>query len=143
MVDSPASETHASANDDDSIGLADFINQVKEDLSSAQVNTPTQFIESIEIEMQVTVKKEGTAGFKLGVPFSGNSIGAEVGGRLGRDDVQKVTVKLGPLHNKEQLLDLYLKLNPGKGLGVMEEELRMRFKNARSGADVKLIDTVM
>lgn len=98
-------------NDNDNlIGLADLIEQVKQDLQSSALNrdadVPLFGVDSVELELQVTVKNEGKAGIKLYV--------VDLGGGAGRDDVQKVKVSLSPLLNKEQLLSLYKQRYPEK-----------------------------
>lgn len=98
------------------IGLAELIEQVKQELlttyPSGKADTPFLSIDSVELELQVTVKKEGKGGVKINVLSVG---GGELAGGVSRDDIQKVKVKLSPLLNKEQLLGFYNKsINPEK-----------------------------
>jgi hypothetical protein len=88
------------------IGLAELIEQVKQELLS-QRNTSTPFfsVDQVELELQVTIQKEGNAGIKIYV--------VEAGGKMSRDDVQRVTVTLTPLLNKQELLDAYEQEHPG------------------------------
>ena len=90
------------------IGLAKFIEQVRQELlatsSGNENDIPFLSIDSIELELQVTVKNEGKGRIQIYV--------LELGGGKGRDDVQKVKVTLSPLLNKEQLLKLYKKKYP-------------------------------
>ena len=55
-----------SENDKSSIDLAEFIQQVKEDLLSVtpgkDKDAPFLFVESVELELQVTAKRTGKAG---------------------------------------------------------------------------------
>ena len=92
-------------NDESSIGLAELIQQVKEELliqaPDGETDIPIFAVVSVELELQVTVKKSGKAGIKIYV--------LEMEGGSSRDDVQKVKVKLSPLLNKEQLLKMYKK----------------------------------
>ncbi|KAB8320492.1 hypothetical protein SD81_002540 [Tolypothrix campylonemoides VB511288] len=99
--------------DENLIGLAELIEQVKRELlstylsnetSSNKTDVPFFSVDSVELELQVTVKKEGKGGVKIYV--------LEVGGGASRDDVQKVKVTLSPLLKKEQLLGIYNKLYP-------------------------------
>ncbi|NEP77336.1 MAG: hypothetical protein F6K17_02060 [Okeania sp. SIO3C4] len=95
-------------SNENSIGLAELIQQVKQELLTqapdSETDIPIFAVDSVELELQVTVKKEGKAGIKIYV--------LEMGGGGSRDDVQKVKVKLSPLLNKEQLLKIYKKRHP-------------------------------
>jgi hypothetical protein len=90
------------------IGLTELIEQVKRELLATtpgnETDIPFLSVDSVELELQVTVKKEGKGGVKIYV--------LEVGGGGSRDDVQKVKVTLSPLLNKEALLGIYKKLYP-------------------------------
>ncbi|MEC4819710.1 MAG: trypco2 family protein [Scytonema sp. PMC 1069.18] len=75
-----------SENQKNSIGLAEFIQQVKEDLLSVapgkDKEAPFLFVESVDLELQVTVKRTDKAGgkgsIKINVLGTGGEIGAEV-----------------------------------------------------------------
>jgi hypothetical protein len=88
------------------IGLAELIAKVKQELFLER-NTPTPFfsVDQVVLELQVTVHKEGNAGIKIYV--------LEAGGKGSREDVQKVTVTLTPLLNKQELLEAYEGEHPG------------------------------
>lgn len=90
------------------IGLTELIEQVKRELLAttpgSETDVPFLSVDSVELELQVTVKKEGKGGVKIYV--------LELGGGGGRDDVQKVKVTLSPLLSKEALLGIYKKLYP-------------------------------
>ena len=107
------------------IGLAEFIQQVKQELLTApsddKNDTPLLGIDSVELELQVTVKKEGGGGVKINVLQFG---GGEVSGKVSRDDVQKVVVKLSPLVSKEALLNAYAKKNPEKYQEFVNQNLQ-------------------
>lgn len=98
------------------IGLADLIEQLKQDLQSTALDrdaaVPLFGVDVVELELQVTVKNEGKAGIKLYV--------VDVGGGASRDDVQKVKVSLSPLLSKEQLLSLYKQRYPEKWKAFLE-----------------------
>jgi hypothetical protein len=100
-------------SDENLIGLADLIQQVKRELLTTYLNDespsndtdiPVFSVDSVELELQVTVKKEGKGGIKIYV--------LELGGGGSRDDVQKVKLTLSPLLKKEQLLAMYNKMYP-------------------------------
>lgn len=100
-------------SDENLIGLADLIQQVKRELLTTYLNDespsndtdiPVFSVDSVELELQVTVKKEGKGGIKIYV--------LELGGGGSRDDVQKVKLTLSPLLEKEQLLAMYNKMYP-------------------------------
>jgi hypothetical protein len=125
-----------SENDNSSIGLAEFIQQVKQDLLSVapgkDKEAPFLFVESVELELQVTVKRTGKAGGKAGIKINvlgtGGEIGVEAGGELGRDDVQKVTVKLSPLFDKEYLTEAYKSLRSEQVLPTLNKSIQALFK---------------
>jgi hypothetical protein len=95
-----------------SIGLAEFIKQVKTELltPSDAEDIPLLNVDSVELELQVAVKKEdgGKIGFNLSV------LTGEAADKLNKEQVQTVKVTLSPLLDKEKLLALYLKKNPDK-----------------------------
>ncbi|MCP2731406.1 trypco2 family protein [Limnofasciculus baicalensis] len=120
-----------SDKDKESIGLAEFIQQVKQDLLSVvpgkDKDAPFLFVESVELELQVTVKRSGKAGgkgsIKINVLGTGGEIGVEGGGELGRDDVHKVNVKLSPIFDKERLLEFYQTLHPDLVLQTVKKSV--------------------
>jgi hypothetical protein len=103
------------------IGLVELIQQVKQELLTtyphSENDTPILGIDSVELELQVTVKKEGKGGIKINVLQFG---GGELSGGASRDDIQKVKVKLSPLLSKEQILKAYYKENPEKWQKFLE-----------------------
>jgi hypothetical protein len=111
-----------SDNDKSSIELAEFIQQVKEDLLSVapgkDKDAPFLFVESVELELQVTAKRTGKAGAKGSVKITvlgtGGEVGAELGGDIGRDKIHTVKVKLSPLFDKERLMKFYQTLHSDK-----------------------------
>lgn len=90
------------------IGLAELIEQVKRELlpttSDKDTEVPFLSVDTVELELQVTVRKEGKAGLKVYI--------FEAGGGGSRDDLQKVKVTLSPLLSKEKRLNLYTKRYP-------------------------------
>lgn len=90
------------------IGLAELIEQVKRELlpatSDKEAEVPLLSVDTVELELQVTVRKEGKAGLKFYV--------FEAGGGRSRDDVQKIKVTLSPMLSKEMRLNLYKKRYP-------------------------------
>lgn len=125
-----------SDNDNSSIGLAEFIQQVKQDLLSVapgkDKDAPFLFVESVELELQVTVKRTAKAGTKGGIKINvlgnGGEAGAEAGGEFGRDDVHKVTVKLSPLFDKQQLTEAYKSLRSEQVLPTLNKSIQALFK---------------
>ncbi len=106
------------------IGLAELIQQVKQELLTtypgSENDTPLLSIDSVELELQVTVKREGGGGIKINVLQFG---GGEVSGKVSRDDVQKVKVKLSPLVSKEVLINTYGQKNPEKYQQFVDQTL--------------------
>ncbi len=111
-----------SDKDKSSIELTEFIQQVKEDLLSVtpgkDKDAPFLFVESVELELQVTAKRTGKAGakgsIKIDVLGTGGEVGGELGGDIGREKVQKIKVKLSPLFDKEHLVKWYQTLHRDK-----------------------------
>ena len=106
-------------NENDGIGLTELLNQVKQELVAASTlatvkqsadgaiqptDIPLFTYGNVELELQVTVKKEGGGGIKLYV--------VDLKGGASRDDVQKIKVTLEPLFTKEELLDILKENNP-------------------------------
>jgi hypothetical protein len=119
------------------VELAELIEQVKQELLSTypsnKTNTPFLSVDSIELELQVTVKKEAKGGVKINVLQFG---GGEISGGGSRDDVQKVKVTLSPLLKKEQLLSIYQKQNPEQWQQFLETSVEALTK----GSDKNIID---
>ncbi|MBE8970301.1 hypothetical protein IQ277_30045 [Nostocales cyanobacterium LEGE 12452] len=94
------------------IGLAELIQKVKQELladsiaasPNKETDIPLFSVDSVELELQVTVKKDLQGGVKVYV--------LETKGGVSRDDVQKVKVTLSPLLKKEELLGIYQTLYP-------------------------------
>ncbi|MBD2233719.1 trypco2 family protein [Phormidium tenue] len=101
--------------DEKSIGLAELVEQIKQELLSTapgQTNdAPILFVNSVELELQVVVKRGGAGGVKVNVIPVG---GVEIGGTISRDDVHKVKVTLSPLFDKEKLMEFYGTLHSDK-----------------------------
>lgn len=118
-----------SNSSENSIGLAELIEQVKRDLLSTAPgqtkDAPVLFVNSVELELQVTVKRGGTGGVKVNVVSVG---GAELGGNISRDDVHKVKVTLAPLFDKERLMEFYGTLHPDKVPSSVKQSLEALFK---------------
>jgi Trypsin-co-occurring domain 2 len=133
-----------SMSDENSIGLAELIEQVKRELlatapgrtKDTPVLAPILFVNSVELELQVTVKRGGTGGVKVNVVSVG---GAEIGGSISRDDVHKVKVTLSPLFDKERLMEFYGTLNPDKFHSSVKQSLEALFKGNYDDADVSVI----
>jgi hypothetical protein len=107
------------ADENDGIGLTELLNQVKQELVAASTlatikqsadgaiqptDIPLFTYGNVELELQVTVKKDVKGGLKISV--------FELGGGASRDDVQKIKVTLQPLFSKEELLNILQEQNP-------------------------------
>lgn len=89
------------------IGLSELINQVKKELLTPpdkDGDPPVFFVDSVELELQVTAKREGKAGIKIDVVSIG---GGEAGGTLSHEKTHTVKVSLSPLFEKEQLVEWF------------------------------------
>jgi len=84
----------------DGIGLSELIEKVRQELlpdESKPEVVPLLYVDSIELELNVTVKKEGSVGVKIYV--------VNLGGKASIDNGQIIKVKLSPLLSKEQILE--------------------------------------
>lgn len=82
------------------IGIQELISQLRTELFEDKNETPDIFfIEGIEIELHVAIKREGQAGIKIGVLQFG---GLEASAASGHEHGHKVTLKLRPLITFEE-----------------------------------------
>ena len=95
------------------IGLSELIEKVKADLltSSGDKTAPFLFVESVELELQIVVKKDASTGLEIGVI---GIVGGKIGGDLGQENVQTVKVTLSSLYSKEELKKYFADLYPKK-----------------------------
>ena len=93
------------------IELSELIEQVKKDLLTSVVarnsDTPLFLVESVELDLTVTAKREGKGGIKIDVVSVG---GGELGGGMSQERTHSVKVRLSPLLDREQLLSWYREL---------------------------------
>jgi hypothetical protein len=82
------------------IGLAELIYRVKQELLSPsklrEDPVPLFAVEEIELEVAITVSREGEAGLNLQV--------LSLGAGLSRADAQTVRVTLKPLRNRDEMI---------------------------------------
>lgn len=118
----------------ESIGLAELIQQVKKELLSSvpgqSSDAPILFVASVELELKVTVSREGRGGVKIDVVSVG---GAELGGNLKREDVHIVKVSLSPLFDKERLMEFYETLHSDKMPTTVKQSLEALLKGEDCG----------
>lgn len=90
----------SSETDPKPIGLTELIYKVKQELLSAESRqrdpAPLFAVDEIELELAVTVSREGQAGINIQV--------VNVGGGASREDAQIVRVRLKPLRSRDELL---------------------------------------
>jgi hypothetical protein len=88
-------------NAKNSIGLAELIERVRQELFITEdtQTIPLFSVDEIRLQIQVTVNKEGTAGVNIQV--------VELGGTVNREDVHQVEVTLTPLVSKEERIKLF------------------------------------
>lgn len=110
--------------EDNSIGLAELIEQVKRELLSTENNSETNIplfsVDDLTLELNVTVRKEGKGGLKLYV--------VELGGGVAHDAVQKVKVTLTPLLSKQERIDFYKKHYPDQWAKVADAVTKAAMK---------------
>jgi len=114
------------------IQLSELIQQVKQELLATNQNSqddlPVFSVDSVELELQVTVKKEGNGGIKVNVlPFLPVG-GGEVSGKVSQDHIQKVIVKLSPLLDKELMVKHYIQNHPEKVQKLLDQNSRAILK---------------
>ncbi|NEO11924.1 MULTISPECIES: trypco2 family protein [unclassified Moorena] len=113
-------------SEENTIGLTELIEQVKQELlitsPDQEADIPLLSVDSVELELQVTVKKEAKGGVKIYV--------LDLGGGGSRDDVQKVKVKLSPLVSKETLLKIYRKRYPDRLRELVEQSIEGTLKGS-------------
>ena len=84
------------------IGLAEFINQIKHDLLTESADTEQQsrlfMVDTVEVEMSIGATRSGKGGLNLYV--------LEAGGQVEAEHTQKVRVTLTPLLDRETRLRL-------------------------------------
>jgi hypothetical protein len=119
--------------DENMIGLAELIQQVKYELLNSdpaqQAEAPVLWVNAVELELQVTVKRDVKAGLKVYV-FEG-------GGGASRDDVQKIKVSLTPILTREEIRKIYQEKHPEKVREIFEKSLSMT-KGSLDGLDPSL-----
>lgn len=122
-----------SENRESPIGLSELIEQVKQELLSttpSKDNIPILFVDSVELQLQVTVKREGRAGVKVDVVSIG---GGELGAGISRDDIHQVKVKLSPIFSKEKLLEIYQTLHSDQISPMVKQGLDAFLKGNTDG----------
>lgn len=80
------------------IGLAELIAQVKKELAVKLDDSPVFWVEKVELELNVTVKREGGSVIKIGIFSIGE---ASVNGKLSSEDVHKIKLTLKSLYTDE------------------------------------------
>jgi hypothetical protein len=112
MPNSPASKP---------IGLTELIYQVKRELLSNESHqgdpAPLFAVEEIQLEVAVSVSREGEAGINIQI--------LSLGGGLTREDAQTVTVTLRPLRSREELIADLRRRDPQLFESIAEESLNL------------------
>jgi hypothetical protein len=117
-------------SDTNGIGLAEFINEIKRELLSLetekQENVPLFSVDEVELELQVTVRKEGGGGLSIQV--------IQLGGQIGRHDVQRAKVTLTPLLTKEERLEYFKTHYPENWKALQEGQIQATMKGSCQGS---------
>lgn len=127
---------------DNTIGLADLIAQVKKELltvapgNSKDKTAPMLFVESVELELQITVERSANGGVNIGVMSIG---GIEAGGGVSRQDVHTVKVNLASLFDKERLMEFYQTLHPDQVPQTIKASLEGLFKGDDENLDAGVL----
>ena len=113
---------------DNSIGIGEFIEQVKRELLfSRDDTTPLLSIDQVELQLQVTTHKEGNAGIQIQV--------VQLGGKLSNDNVHTVKVTLTPLLSKEDRIRIYKDIYPGQEKVIERVGIEGTLKGSPSDAE--------
>ena len=112
-----------------SIGLVELIEKVKADLltRSKSDSAPFLFVDSVELQLQVVVKKDAKTGLKVDVIGIG---GVEGGANVGQQNVQTVKVSLSPLFSKEEIKEYYKTFRPEDVLPSINQSMKGAIKAA-------------
>ena len=88
------------------IGLQELLRKVKEELlaPSGQDPAPLFYVEQVDLELSVVVRREAQAGIRVYV--------VEAGGKAGEERGNVVRVTLRPLYSREEMRNL-LEKDPG------------------------------
>ncbi len=88
------------------IGLSEFIEQVKKDLIVEQEQSAVPFLAIEKVEVEVKVIANLVEGGKAGLKLSVFGLGADAGvnTKSKKEDVQTVRITLSPLLTKDELL---------------------------------------
>ncbi|WP_346294095.1 trypco2 family protein [Sphaerothrix gracilis] len=115
------------------IGLSELIQQVKKELLAPVLDRksdpPILFVESVELELQVTARREGNAGIKIDVLSVG---GGEAGGGVSHEKAHTVKVQLSPLFDKAQLLEWYKDLYGDEIMPAVKRSMEALLKGDES-----------
>lgn len=103
------------------IGLTELIYQVKKELLSSESRrgdpVPLFAVEEIQLEVAVSVSREGEAGINIQV--------LSLGGGVSRADAQTVRVTLRPLRSREELIAELRQRDPQLFASMAEESLNL------------------
>jgi len=117
-----------------SIDLAELIEKVKVELLTPpqDKSAPFLFVDNLELELQVMVKKDAKTGLKIDVIGIG---GANIGGDVGQQNLQKVKVSLSPLFTKEEMKQYYKTLTPKSYFSSLEQSMKGSIKGVETGEE--------
>jgi hypothetical protein len=79
------------------IGLQELVYQVKKELLTQRPDDPVPlfYVEGVELELNVAVRKEGRAGIQIYV--------VDIGGGGSHEKTQRVNVRLSPLYSRDEM----------------------------------------
>ena len=111
-----------------SIGLSELIEKVKADLltPTKEKTAPFLFVDSVELELKVVIKKDANTGLEVDVIGIG---GAKIGADVGQENVQTVKVTLSSLFSKEEIREYYKTLRPQDVLPSISQSIKGTIKN--------------
>ncbi|HEY9660198.1 MAG TPA: trypco2 family protein [Allocoleopsis sp.] len=115
------------------IGLSELIEKVKTDLLTPPKgkNKPFLFVDSVELELQVVVKKDANTGIEVDVIGIG---GASLGADVGQENIQTIKVNLSPLFTKEEIREYYEAFRPNDVLPMINTAMQGVVKQGTEAA---------
>lgn len=121
-------------NQENTIGLAELIEQVKQELLTPPADSediPLLSVDSVELELQVSVQRQDGGKIKINVM---SLLSGEVADQVSKGNINKVKVTLSPLVDKQKLLALYLQRHPEKKEKIIETSTGL-LKNPHESGD--------
>jgi hypothetical protein len=105
------------------VGLSELIEKVKTDLLMPPKGKtkPFLFVDSVELELQIVIKKDANTGIEVDVIGIG---GASLGADVGQENIQTIKVNLSPLFTKEEIREYHEAFRPNDVLPIINTAMQ-------------------